>query len=213
MGSLLSRVKPKAATPRRVALVGLTETGKSHFLSVLCGDGTEVMSAVHGPTYGMDRVQWRIDGQPVEFVEFGWASLAVGVKEDLQTGQPFDTIVWFIDEHDTLTDVLRARSALLAFVETQSIPTALCIILNKGRPRPIRRSVQEGRWVVDSVVDAVPQGGDRIVDWVLLPKFADVTGLARYFVGGIYTTELSYTDSQAASLCLEWIMDQAGQPL
>jgi len=200
MGGFLSRRKLE---PRRVALVGLSETGKSHFLSMLCGDGTEVAASTHGPTHGIDRVQCQVGSRPVEFVEFGWTILARGAKEDFQTQKPFDTLVWFIDCHDTLADVHEARSALLGFVETQTIPTALCIVLNKGRPRTHRRVIKGDRW--SDVLDA--QRGERVVSWLVLAEFADTTSLGEYFRAGIYATEMSYTDPQSAALCLEWIID------
>jgi len=44
-----------APPPVRVALVGLSETGKSHFLSVVCGDGSPNDETRH-PTYGFYQV-------------------------------------------------------------------------------------------------------------------------------------------------------------
>jgi hypothetical protein len=142
----------------------------------------------------------------VEFVEFGWPVLARGAKGDFQTGRPFDTIVWFIDSHDTLADVQEARSALLGFVETQTIPTALCIVLNKGRPYTHRHIIKGNHW--SELLDYhAHQRGERIVSWAVLSEFADTTALSEHFRSGIYATEMSYTDPQSASLCLEWIID------
>jgi hypothetical protein len=206
MGGLLGRVQQivKAPAPRRVALVGLSETGKSHFLSVLCGDGTEVLETLHGPTQGLDRVMWRAGQRQVEFVEFGWSVLSRGIKGDVREGQLFDTIVWFIDEHDTLTDVHHGRSAMLAFVETQTVPTGLCIILNQGRPNAERRVISHGRWT-----DRPEPREQRrpTVTWSVLMEWVDGVALSSHFASGIYATELSYTDPTSASLCLEWILD------
>jgi hypothetical protein len=213
MGGLLGRVQEamRPPAPRRVALVGLSETGKSHFLSVLCGDGTEVLGTLHGPTQGLDRVLWRAGQRQVEFVEFGWTALARGIKGDVREGQLFDTIVWFIDEHDTLVDVYHGRSALLAFVETQDVPTGLCIVLNQGRPYVERRVISRGRWtdIPETHEDdarRLPHGG-RAVAWSVLTEWADTVALSPHFTSGIYATELSYTDPASASLCLEWILD------
>jgi|WetSurMetagenome_2_1015567.scaffolds.fasta_scaffold00643_17 hypothetical protein len=210
MGGLLSTSTTAIPTSvKRVALVGLTETGKSHFLSVLCGDGTEVLT----PTFGLDRVQYRLGrGKAVKFVEFGWSVLRHDNDNDeiiighsnRGESEPFDSVVWFIDEHDTLIDVQEARSALLAFLETQ--PTGylpLCIVINKGRPRTRRRIIEHGRW--SSRPDEQPP--ERIVNWVSLPEFVDMSSLGRHFGGAVYATELSYRDPQAAALCLDWIMD------
>jgi hypothetical protein len=209
MGGITSKMR--TPPPRRVALVGLTETGKSHFLSVLFGDGTEVLAPTHGPTNGVDRMLCRQGSRAVEFVEFGWSILARGANGDFQTRQPFDTIVWFIDEHDTMCDVHEARSALLGFMETQSVPTSLCIVFNKGRPRARRRIIAGSRWIDCHASAQVAHWegtrGDRTVSWDALREFVDITALSALFVTGIYCTELSYRDPQSAALCLEWIID------
>jgi len=206
MGGNLGREEPT----RRVALVGLTETGKSHFLSVLCGDGTEVTAQSHGPTCGMDRVHYRAGRRTVEFVEFGWTLLTTGVTRDLQKeDEPFHTLVWFIDAHDTQADVHDARSVILAFRETQPSTVALCIVLNKGRPHARRRLISRGRWA-----EPDEQGhGERKVSWSLLPAFADIPALRNHFGAGVYATELSYMDPHAAALCLDWIIDPQGSLL
>lgn len=196
MGGLLSRSK---RPPRRVALVGLSETGKSHFLSVLCGDGSPPLA----PTHGLDRVQYPSTGPVAEFVEFGWTTLALGANRDFQTDMPFDSIVWFIDEHDSLLDVQAARSMLLGFAETQPSTTALCIVLNKERPYVHRRAIRQGRWSEDMWEPYE----ERRVNWSVLCDFADTTALKPHFGGGVYATELSYSDPHAAALCLEWIVD------
>jgi len=192
--------------PIRVALVGLSETGKSHFLSVVCGDGTPNDETRH-PTNGFYRESMVYRRRRIEFVEFGWMNVARGLCEDRHDGgRPFDLLMWFIDEHDTRDQVQVARSHVLGFVMAEQRPMALCVILNKGRPYAERHAIVGQEWMEDR---QLPPSAHRpgTLTWHGLHGLVDAPALRKLFPRGLYTTELSYRDPQAAALCLDWILD------
>jgi hypothetical protein len=195
--------------PIRVALVGLSETGKSHFLSVVCGDGTPNDETRH-PTNGFYRETMVYRRRRIEFVEFGWMTVARGLCSDQQEqDRSFDLLMWFIDEHDTRDQVQVARSHVLGFVMGGQRPMALCVLLNKGRPFARRHAIVNHDWdLKNNDDDNKEQGrGAQHLTWQGLHRLVDAPGLRSLFPRGLYTTELSYRDPQAAALCLDWVLD------
>jgi hypothetical protein len=195
MGLGASKVLPSV----QVALVGLSETGKSHFLSVVCGD-----EETSRPTHGVNRSSLMYRRRRIEFVEFGWLVVKRGLSSEHVQMQP-DVVVWFIDEHDSREEVQVARSQVLGFVMARNAtkPMALCVILNRGRPTPRRRAIVGRDWV--DALEMNEQG--PILRWASLSDTVDEQGLHPHFPRGIYMTELSYRDPQAATLCMDWMLD------
>jgi len=139
-------------------------------------------------------------GRQMSFCEFGWLGTSRGLCS-LQRDVSYDCLLWFIDEHDTHEEIQLARSHVLGFVLPQHGPTALCIVLNRGRPFAARHAIRGCSWIDD---DSPPQ---PVRTWSSLATCTDARGLCSLYTRGVYLTELSYGDEQAATLCLDWLLD------
>src|SRR5208282_5428689 len=94
-----------ASTTIKVAVVGHTETGKSHFVSRVSGD---VDTATRRPTYGNYAGSISYGGYRLEFTEIGFLAAPTASVE------PYDCVMWFIDSHDSVEDILDMRNYVIS---------------------------------------------------------------------------------------------------
>jgi hypothetical protein len=177
----LSSSKPVRRQHKYVSILGHSNSGKSHFLSVVCGDGSPNDETRH-PTAGYYCETLCHAGVDIDFVEHGWTTVAMGCYGLWR--ERVDMLMWFIDEHASRTQVQLARSHLLGFVQEHPGIGGLCIILN----RRLNASI-EG------------------IAWNQLHALCDVDALHGLFARGVFLSELSYEDDQAPLLFLDWIIE------
>ncbi len=190
----LARSKHAAAAPateeeqrgahwKRIVLVGASGTGKSHFLSVVCGDGMPNDETRHS-THGQYKETLKHRGVQLDFVELGWPALRADCCTWWQ--HDADAVMWFIDERDSRSRIQHVRSHLLGFLESHAGIRGLCIILNKRTPY-------------------AGAGATQNVTWSTLPSMCDVEALQGLFARRIYLSELSYEDEHTPLLFLDWL--------
>jgi hypothetical protein len=194
----------------RIAVIGHTQTGKSHFVDrVSGGDGDETRKQ----TYGTYAGNIGYGGRRLEFVETGFLARA-----SLQTLDGYDCVMWFIDSHSTLEEILEMRNYVVAVAlgvvaeqstrkrdrrnvvppprldqissVTRRVP--LCIVHNTGRPFPCRHN------------------NNNNVAWTDLRQACQVNHLQTLY-SDIVVTQLSYTDADAPRLLFDWIIDSVAK--
>jgi len=184
----------------------MSETGKSHFLSVICGDGTTNDETLH-PTNGYYCETLMHAGVTLDCVEFGWLVVQRGCRQErkLVPGDgmgDFDVLLWFIDEHDGRADVQLSQSHMLGFVMAQQqVPLGLCVILNRGRPHASRHVIKDNRWHDDDGEHRDQSG----MSWETFKSWIALDSLAPHFPRGVHASELSYRDGFGADLILDWV--------
>ena len=206
----------------KVALIGLTETGKSHFLGVV---GDAVLPS--HPTHGTEEITITHGKQQLRFTELGacigesWAALFEARK--------FDCVMWFIDQHDTFEEICEGRNRLLHAVvpSSSSAPHTktfrqipLCIIQNRGRSLEQRRSVEKivtsrGNrskyvWLDLNPAAEGSSSSNGGVSWERLPSIINIDHLSSVHTG-VYLTQLSYTDDYALNQLLDWIVASSSE--
>lgn len=224
MGSWISSLFSTTASPSRawsespydipIVLVGLTETGKSHFLSMLVHETGNTSETQH-PTYGFYMESVTHHSYSFNFTELGFLVLeSAGPRYVQQTRTR--CVMWFIDEHDTLEEIHLARSYVmrLAAPETTQggwVPPCLCIVHNVGRPRARRRKavlLNGAQWKEpDAAHFHQSSSSRRGVPWSELRLHADTYQLGILY-RHIMVMQLSYTDRDAPRLCFDWIIDK-----
>lgn len=188
-----------------IVLVGLTETGKSHFLA-LVGQG-ELNSATYKPTHGLYEEVLVYGKKRIQMVEFGSLICSSWKVIYSQRQEHVAGVMWFIDSHDTAEDIYTARNRLL-HMTGEHLPF-LCIVHNTGRPRRKRRKCQvlpivEWSEDCDDEDEGGFKGGFKGVDWSQLGKVVNFDMLERIYKS-VYMTQLSYTDKTCPTLLAEWI--------
>jgi hypothetical protein len=151
----------------KVAMVGLTESGKSHYLSEM----TEMYYTVVGPTNGVETTLVSDRRWSFAFMEYGFYAMNRLLDNDNWWRNPLhvkcDCVMLFIDVNDTHSDVrtlssdfffllelfffsfsqvMLARNLATRFAAFQNKPgqpsrIPLVVIHNNGRPRKQRRNI------------------------------------------------------------------------
>ena len=219
-----------------MAVVGLTETGKSHFISRVT-EGT-ANSETTRPTCGTYEADLSYAKKRIRLMEMG---ASVGPTwQHLFVCQSMGCILWFIDSHDTYEDVCAARNMLLqATQDAWSSP--LCVVYNIGRPRPKRRPIVSK--ISIGSANGPGDGGDGggagfsrtmyeweneddalnhrfkfeedarqayPVSWEQLPHVVGVSHLSSLF-RRVHLTRLVYATSAVETL-LDWVIAAAATP-
>lgn len=199
-------IKQEAASTVHVALMGLTETGKSHFINVLSNDSTS--KRTERPTNGTERAVISYRSKKIAFTEFG-SRIGQLWAHELQQ-DPYTCVMWFIDEHDTAEDILVARNrmhhACLNSPGKHDIP--LCVVFNMGRPRIKRRDIYAElstlAWKDPTLPAFVPSKGG-IVGWDMLSGVMDLRFLEAAH-RSVYVTQLSYNDGETPIFLMDWVL-------
>jgi hypothetical protein len=217
MGSWWSSPAPMAAI--RVAVIGHTQTGKSHFVSRVSGLGDDTIET-RRPTFGLTSGSIAYGGHRLEFTEIGYLALST-----TRTLSGFDCVMWFIDSHDPVEDILSMRSHVVRLacdeqpaaaakrdkdkrvrldeVVQQLPPVPLCIVQNNGRPFCWRHAIENGAWVDGAHHPFQP----RYVEWHQLRSVCQADQLPPTYVG-VMMAQLSYTDPDAPALLFRWIISR-----
>lgn len=176
------------------------------------------------PTFGTNR----LSKQMVHFMEIG-SSICKDVEygddghsalcdtiiqpfflEGLKPGiQRSCYIMWFIDEHDSLEEVLAARNHV-TFIRSYfatRISLGLCIVHNIGRPRDKRRLIDcdakgQVAWREPSLNSILK--ARQPVPWEILPDIIGFDGLSNLFPRSCMT-QLSYTDRNTIYKIMDWL--------
>jgi hypothetical protein len=188
-----------------VAVIGLTDTGKSHFLSLL-SEGVLNIETTH-PTFGSYETVFSYRRRRIVLTEMG--SHVYQSWKNQFMAQNFSCIMWFIDEHDTLEDIYKARNRLVEATRETMKRIPLCVVHNIGRPHAHRRytTLKNGKleWREDD-----DDNGMRIVavPWVHLSDALNVSYLEMLHKT-VYLTQLSYRDRVSPVFLLDWILNAA----
>ena len=187
-----------------VALMGLSDTGKSHFLGTIGGPEY----AQQRPTNGTETLPLRYRGRLIRLTEFGgcrsesWAHLMQVTR--------YSCIIWFIDSHDSLEDILTARNRIHdACMRPQLILSkmpALCIVHNMGRPHSIRRNVEAAMHTMEWAEHRTTRDAGGAIVWADLPAVVDLAYLEKVH-GPVYLTQLSYQDLEVPVFLLNWVLE------
>lgn len=172
-------------------VIGLHDSGKSHFIKTASGDS----DPTDGPTFGVYTASVRYRKRRVTFLEVPPWSLYLLPHQP----QP-SVLIWFVDAHDTLTEVYDGRNLMLhVLTRVPGSITRVCLVHNVGRPHANRREAFDGRYLPPRSAAAAEEPA---VSWtgVLDVFFASLhTGL------DLYATQLSYTDPKTPLRLMDWI--------
>ena len=225
MGSWWSLPSVASTTTIRVAVVGHTETGKSHFVSHVSGD---VDTATKWPTYGIYTGTIAYGGYKLEFNEIGFLAAPTASVE------PYDCVMWFIDSHDSVEDILDMRNYVISMAMAEQQPLSkkqkqhqppptfdklmetssggdggrvpLCIVHNHGRPFWRRDEIsRERRWITGDPQTRLPL--QKPVEWGDLRRTCQIEHLELLY-SAIAAMQLSYTDPDAPRLLFDWIISK-----
>lgn len=212
----------------RIAVVGLTETGKSHFVSRVT-EGIE-NAETQSPTCGTYDAELTYGRKRIRLTELG---ASVGPTWQHMFGMTdFDCILWFIDSHDTTEDIYAARNMMMQ--ATQDVHCPLCIVHNTGRPHAVRRQIASkvsvGRR--NYANDGGSGGGGGIsrtlyewkdtqicpadececkpvpVRWKHLRQVAGLEYLSSLY-RRVHAVRLNYVNADAVTILLDWVIAAA----
>lgn len=204
-------IKPRDKSLVRVAVIGLTETGKSHFVSRVT-EGIENIETKR-PTCGTYDAELAFGKKRIRLTEMG-ASVGPTWQHMFGTTD-FDCILWFIDSHDSDEDVYAARNMMMQ--ATQDVHCPLCVVYNTGRPRTWRRPIvskvcigrEEG--LARTLYEWAEDGPDcarhawRPVKWKDLPDVVGTSYLATLYKG-VGVIRLCYGNAESVTLLLDWVI-------
>lgn len=194
----------------RIYLTGDTETGKTHFLCMLMRDGRPDSDTQH-PTMGYNQEIADIKLPDDTHRRIRIIDVGSCMSKQLSNGTLLDAeerasaIMWFVDEHDTLHDVIGFRNNIIQLgklCDGSRIP--LCIVQNIGRPRLVRRRVENGKWT-----ESVDNGETifKTVAWDEIPKKCDLEHLKLVYPAGVIWAQLDYRDRDCVPLIMQRILD------
>lgn len=204
MGNNKSSVSRSEST--RVLVVGLHDSGKSHFIrAATCDTLTEDADR---PTFGLYEASTVYRRRRITFCEMPPSSVYL-----LPDQPPPAVIVWFVDGHDTLTEVYDGRNIFLhavSFVASSSSSSSkgerrllvrprLCLVQNIGRPHPVRRRVAHGQYLKEPC----SRGKERPVEWDQLLEI--FTEACKDDAKGAFATQISYKHADAPLLFMDWL--------
>jgi len=222
ISSLFTTTTTTTETPKhgqtviKIAVIGNTETGKTHFISKVASSEEGFWDTLR-PTFGtyrMDLAHKSRKNVTFELTEIGYTALNNFPVDYIET-EGIQCIMWFIDCHDSAEDIYPIRSVLLRFMDQFSSkkhrqPPLLCIIHNIGRPhvyrnKCIRSSSSKGNgnyvWVKD---ENACQRNRSPVKWENLRKVIGTKEMSDKF-SGIIMSELSYTEADTPAMVFDWI--------
>lgn len=107
-----------------VLIIGLCNSGKTHFLDMLvyCGDTTR------RPTFGVYEASYKFNGVRLEFIEYGGSLYD---KWELMTfATTSDALYVFVDPHETELRLVQLHSCMLIQILKMPKQVPICIILN-----------------------------------------------------------------------------------
>lgn len=210
MGNQSSSASFCQSTPIRVAIVGLTDTGKSRFISMVTegAPNSETLS----PTCGTYEGDVSFAHQRIRLVEMG--SSVGDTWRHLFGLSQFDCILWFIDSHDSLEEILSARNRLLAATLDTHCP--MCIVHNTGRQAMTRRdiimSTEMSRGITRTVYSWKPREKRQQqlreahpLAWDHIPDMIGMRYLAQLY-RCIHITQLSYRNPESITAILNWVI-------
>ncbi len=213
-----------------VAVVGLTDTGKSHFVSRVT-EGIENTETTR-PTCGTYDAELTYGRKRIRLTEMG---SSVGPTWQHMFGTTdFDCILWFIDSHDTAEDVYAARNMMMQ--ATQDVHCPLCIVYNMGRTHMRRRtivskvSVGRGNYANDGGSGGGGGLSRTFYEWkddqeesclaeececqpvpVRWKQLAQVAGLdyLSTLYRRVHAVRLNYGNAEAVTLLFDWVIAAA----
>jgi hypothetical protein len=159
----------------------------------------------------------------MEFTEIGFLAIA-----SVPSVESIDCVMWFIDSHDTVEDILGFRNNIVSIAtpvvvvaqkqDKRQLPprledlssaaekrVPLCIVHNGGRPFFKRQDIQAGEWVDSERGGSLPVP----VKWEALRRVCQVDQLLdQRLYSDVVLTQLSYTDPHAPELLFDWIISK-----
>lgn len=180
----------------RVLVVGLHDSGKSHFMQTVTCDGYGKEDA---PTFGLYESSTTYKRQRVTFCEIPPSSLYL--LPDIAKRGDISIVMWVVDAHDTQTDVFDGRNMFLHVVTSLASQGArLCLVHNVGRPHPVRRVAIHGAYK-EPASQAATTTTERCMSWEeVLAVFLDACKDRPR-----YATQISYTDAKTPIALMDWI--------
>lgn len=185
----------------RVLVVGLHDSGKSHFIKTATCD-TATKEEEDRPTFGVYESSTMYRRRRITFCEMPPSSLYL-----LPSYRHQSVVIWFVDAHDTLTEVYDGRNIFLHIVNTLAADddknTRVCLVQNIGRPHSARRRVVFGRYAeADTSTSPVrerPVEWERLLDIFHSALPNDDNNANRF------ATQISYKDAKAPLVLMDWI--------
>lgn len=184
------------SSSNRVLVVGLHDSGKSHFIQTVTCDGYGKEDA---PTFGLYESSTTYKRQRVTFCEMPPSSLYL--LPDIAERGDISIVMWVVDAHDTQTDVYDGRNTFLHVVASLASQEArLCLVHNVGRPHPVRRVAIHGAYK-EPASQAATTTTERCMSWEeVLAVFLDACKDRPR-----YATQISYTDAKTPIALMDWI--------